>query len=90
MRYNMETESLLRRSAGKARNLGHSYVGSAHLLLAMAAGLVAAFLALGKVFAVNVYDGRTAGVMLLMMGCAAVLFWGLTCLVEAIGNRRRK
>ena len=37
MRYNMETESLLRRSAGKARNLGHSYVGSAHLLLAMAA-----------------------------------------------------
>ena len=60
------------------------------VLLAMAAGLVAAFLALGKVFAVNVYDGRTAGVMLLMMGCAAVLFWGLTCLVEAIGNRRRK
>jgi len=37
MRYHMQTEELLRRCAGKARNLGHSYVGSAHLLLAMAA-----------------------------------------------------
>ncbi len=36
MRYHMQTEALLRRSAGKARNLGHSYVGSAHLLLTMA------------------------------------------------------
>ena len=36
MRYHVQTESLLRRSAGKARNLGHSYVGSAHLLLTMA------------------------------------------------------
>jgi len=35
MRYHMQTEVLLRRCAGKARNLGHSYVGSAHLLLAM-------------------------------------------------------
>ena len=37
MRYHMQTETLLRRCAGKARNLGHSYVGSAHLLLTMAA-----------------------------------------------------
>ena len=36
MRYHCKTESLLRRCAGKARELGHSYVGSAHLLLAMA------------------------------------------------------
>ncbi len=36
MRYHMQTEALLRRCAGKARNLGHSYVGSAHLLLTMA------------------------------------------------------
>ena len=36
MRYHMQTEMLLRRSAGKARSLGHSYVGSVHLLLAMA------------------------------------------------------
>ena len=37
MRYHMQTEMLLRQCAGKARELGHSYVGSAHLLLAMAA-----------------------------------------------------
>ena len=37
MRYHMQTEELLRRCAGKARSLGHSYVGSAHLLLAMSA-----------------------------------------------------
>ena len=37
MRYHVQTEALLRRCAGKARNLGHSYVGSAHLLLVMAA-----------------------------------------------------
>ena len=37
MRYHMQTEAILRRSAGKARALGHSYVGSAHLLLALAA-----------------------------------------------------
>ena len=36
MRYHMQTEILLRRCAGKARALGHSYVGSAHLLLALA------------------------------------------------------
>ncbi len=36
MRYHMQTEALLRHSAGKARNLGHSYVGSVHLLLTMA------------------------------------------------------
>ena len=35
MRYHMQTEMLLRRSAGKARSLGHSYVGTAHLLLTM-------------------------------------------------------
>ena len=35
MRYHVQTESLLRHCAGKARGLGHSYVGSAHLLLAM-------------------------------------------------------
>ena len=35
MRYHMKTESLLRHSAGKARSLGHSYVGSVHLLLAL-------------------------------------------------------
>ena len=37
MRYHEQTEKLLRHCAGKARNLGHSYVGSAHLLLTMAA-----------------------------------------------------
>ena len=37
MRYHLQTETLLRHCAGKARSLGHSYVGSAHLLLAMAA-----------------------------------------------------
>ena len=37
MRFHLQTEMLLRRCAGKARDLGHSYVGSAHLLLAMAA-----------------------------------------------------
>ena len=37
MRYHMQTEILLRRCAGKARSLGHSYVGSVHFLLAMAA-----------------------------------------------------
>ncbi len=36
MRYHMLTCELLQRSAQKARSLGHSYVGSAHLLLAMA------------------------------------------------------
>ena len=36
MRYHIKTEELLRRCAVKARDLGHSYVGSAHLLLAMA------------------------------------------------------
>ena len=35
MRYHLQTEALLRRCAGKARSLGHSYVGSAHLLLTM-------------------------------------------------------
>ena len=35
MRYHLQTEALLRSCAGKARSLGHSYVGSAHLLLTM-------------------------------------------------------
>ena len=35
MRYHAQTEQLLRQSARKARSLGHSCVGSAHLLLAM-------------------------------------------------------
>ena len=37
MRYHMQTEALLRRCAGKARSMGHSYVGSAHILMAMSA-----------------------------------------------------
>jgi len=37
MRYHMQTEQLLRSCAGKARDLGHSYVGSVHILLTMAA-----------------------------------------------------
>ena len=37
MRYHMQTQMLLRRCAGKARDLGHSYVSSAHILLAMTA-----------------------------------------------------
>ena len=36
MRYHAQTEQLLRHCARKARSLGHSYVGSAHLLLVMA------------------------------------------------------
>ena len=35
MRYHMESERLLRSCAREARNLGHSYVGSVHLLLVM-------------------------------------------------------
>ena len=35
MRYHILTEELLQRSARKARELGHSYVGSAHILLAL-------------------------------------------------------
>ena len=45
MRYHMQTAELIRRSAQKARSMGHSYVGSAHFLLVMSrepdsAGLV--------------------------------------------------
>lgn len=36
MRYDTTTQELIRRSGQIARELGHSYVGSAHLLLAMA------------------------------------------------------
>ena len=35
MRYDVQTVELLRAAAGKARSLGHSYVGSAHLLMAL-------------------------------------------------------
>ena len=35
MRYDVQTVELLRRAAQTARSLGHSYVGSAHLLLAL-------------------------------------------------------
>ena len=37
MRYHMLTADLIQRSGQKARSCGHSYVGSAHLLLALAA-----------------------------------------------------
>jgi len=36
MRYDTAAQELIRRAGEKARNLGHSYVGSAHLLLALA------------------------------------------------------
>ena len=36
MRYHMLTADLIQRSARKARELGHSYVGSAHFLLVLA------------------------------------------------------
>ena len=36
MRYHAKTQELLLLAARKARDLGHSYVGSAHLLLALA------------------------------------------------------
>ena len=36
MRYDSETEALIRSAGKQAKSLGHSYVGSAHLLLAMA------------------------------------------------------
>ena len=36
MRYDTETTELIRNTAKKARELGHSYVGSAHLLLVLA------------------------------------------------------
>ena len=36
MRYDSETAELIRSAGRKAREMGHSYVGSAHLLLAMA------------------------------------------------------
>ncbi len=35
MRYTQETEKLLRRSASFARSMGHSFVGTAHFLLAL-------------------------------------------------------
>ena len=35
MRYHASTEALIQTAARKARDLGHSYVGSAHLLLAL-------------------------------------------------------
>ena len=35
MQYSRESQELLRQSAQKARQLGHSYVGSVHLLMAM-------------------------------------------------------
>ena len=35
MRYTNEVQSVICRAAAEARQLGHSYVGSAHLLLAM-------------------------------------------------------
>ena len=35
MRYHMLTAELIRQSGEKARRYGHSYVGSAHLLLAL-------------------------------------------------------
>ena len=38
MRYHMLTAELIRRSGQKARQFGHSYVGSAHLLAALADG----------------------------------------------------
>jgi len=38
MRYDSETEKMLLLAAQKARELGHSYVGSEHLLLALADG----------------------------------------------------
>ena len=37
MRYHPQTAELIRRSGQKARDFGHSYVGSAHLLVALAA-----------------------------------------------------
>ncbi len=36
MHYRAETQNLIAQAAGKARDLGHSYVGSVHLLLALA------------------------------------------------------
>ena len=36
MRYHMLTVELIRKAGEKARDLGHSYVGSAHLLIALA------------------------------------------------------
>ena len=35
MRYHAQTLELIQSAARKARSLGHSYVGSAHLLLAL-------------------------------------------------------
>ena len=35
MRYHTQAQELIRRSGGEARRLGHSYVGSVHLLLAL-------------------------------------------------------
>ena len=47
MRYSSDARALIRLSAGQARHLGHSYVGSVHLLLALwgagAAGDILAF-----------------------------------------------
>ena len=35
MRYSVQTGNLIRRCASLARQMGHSYVGSVHLLLAL-------------------------------------------------------
>ena len=38
MRFEANTRELLMQAAARARSMGHSYVGSAHLLLALAQG----------------------------------------------------
>ena len=65
MRYHIQTEELLRRSAGKARNLGHSYVGSAHLLLAMVEEPVGTGMVLRQL---GIDPGLTEAMALLLYG----------------------
>ena len=60
------------------------------VLVAMAAGLVGAFLLLGEVFMVDVYHGQTVTAMLLMMACAAALFGCITWLVDALTTKTRR
>ena len=65
MRYHMQTEMILRRSAGKARSLGHSYVGTAHMLLTMVEDPGGMGLVLRQL---GVEPGMTEAIALLLYG----------------------
>ena len=60
------------------------------VLAAMATALLGAFLLLGPVFAVDIYDGTTAFFAVLMAAFGAVLLWIFTAVADRLKNRCRK